>query len=81
MPIELTCNVTGVALWRVNGREYSLSVLQNGGLPGHNRTASPVTNILIDTPMNNTEYVCLFVTNDRNVPSAPAFLYIAGKWS
>ena len=44
LPIELTCNVTGVALWEVNGTGYTLWSLTDGYLPGHNRTG---TNILL----------------------------------
>ena len=29
LPIELTCSVTGVALWRVNGTTYTLTDLTN----------------------------------------------------
>ena len=77
LPIELTCNVTGLPLWRVNGVTYTLTILRNGALPGHNATG---TNILIDTPVNNTEYVCVSSTNDGDVSSDPANLIIAGEY-
>ena len=75
LPIELTCNVTGVALWRVNHADYSLFGLTNGNLPGHNRSG---TNILVDSPVNNTEYICLSQTNNGGVLSDPAYIIIAG---
>ena len=34
LPIELTCNVSGIALWRVNGTTFTLSSISNGALPG-----------------------------------------------
>ena len=78
MPIELTCNVTGVALWEVNNTDYSLGSLTNGNLPGHNRTG---TNILVNSPVNNTEYICVSQTNDGSDLSDPAYIIIAGKCS
>ena len=54
LPIELTCNVTGVIVWEVNGTTYRRDQLDNGDLPGHNRTGS---NILVNIPVNNTEYM------------------------
>ena len=78
LPIELTCNVTGVALWRVNGTDYTLSSLTNGALPGHNRTG---TNILVNSPVNNTEYICVSQTNDGDTSSNPAYIIIAGEYA
>ena len=77
LPIELTCNVTGVALWEVNGTDYTLSRLTNGGLPGYNRTG---TNILVNSPVNNTEHVCVSQTNDGEVRSDSAYIIIAGNY-
>ena len=77
LPIELTCNVTGLPLWSVNGTVYILNNLRNGALPGHNATG---TNILIDSPVNNTEYICVSSTNDSEVSSDPAYITIAGEW-
>ena len=77
LPIELTCNVTGFPSWSVNGTVYLLASLSNGALPGHNATG---TNILIDSPVNNTEYVCVSSTNDSEVRSDPAYITIAGEW-
>ena len=77
LPIELTCNVTGVAAWRVNGTSYTLASLTNGALPGHNRTG---TNILVNNPVNNTEYICASTTNDGETSSDPAYIIIAGEY-
>ena len=81
LPIELICNVTGFATWRVdfnNGTngEFTPNGLLSGNLDGHS-VSGP--NILISVPVNNTEYVC--VSNEgRNASlSDSAFLYIAGK--
>ena len=77
LPIELTCNVTGeVAAWRVNNEYYSLTDLTNGVLPGHNCTG---TNILVNRPVNNTEYTCVSTTNDGDVSSDPAYTVITGE--
>ena len=78
LPIELTCNVTGVALWRINGSDYALSSLTNGALPGHNRIG---TNILVNSPVNNTKYICVSTTNDGETGSNPAYVVIiAGEY-
>ena len=77
LPIELTCNVTGVASWRVNGTDYLLSSLNNGALPGHSRTGA---NILVNSPLNNTEYICVSLTNDGVVSSDPSYIIIAGNY-
>ena len=73
LPIELTCIVTGVAAWSVNGMVYSLTSLTNGAVPGHNVTG---TNILVYSPVNNTEYVCISQTNDSETRSVPAYINI-----
>ena len=77
LPIELTCNVTGVAAWRVNGIGYLLRDLTDGVLPGHNRIG---TNILINSPVNNTEYVCVSTANDGETRSNPAYVFFAGEY-
>ena len=78
LPIELTCNVTGLAAWRVNNTDYLLREFTNGGLPGHNRTG---TNILVNTPVNNTEYICVSqISNDVAISSDPAYIIIAGEY-
>ena len=75
LPIELTCNVTGTAAWRVNGTNYFLGELTSGDLPGHNRTGK---NILVNSPVNNTEYIC--VSADGSVTrSDPAYVIIASE--
>ena len=77
LPIELSCNVTGTALWRVNGTDYTLGDLTNGALPGHSHTR---TNILVNSPVNNTEYICVSTTNDGDDISDPAYIIIAGEY-
>ena len=76
LPIELTCNVTGVAAWRIDNQSYTLNELTNGILPGHSRTG---TNILVNSPVNNTEYICISTTNDGETRSDPAYIIIAGE--
>ena len=77
LPIELTCNVTGLPIWIVNGTAYLVINLSGGALPGHDRTG---TNILINNPVNNTEYVCVSLTNDGETSSDPAYVIIAGEY-
>ena len=77
LPIELSCNVTGVATWRVNGTSYALSSLINGALLGHSATG---TNILVNSPVNNTEYICVSLTIDGETNSDPAYIIIAGEY-
>ena len=69
--------MTGVALWSVNGTNYTLARLSNGALPGHSHTGS---NILINSPVNNTEYICVSSTNDSVTRSSPAYVVIAGEY-
>ena len=78
--IELKCNVTaGIPLWMVNGTTFTLNELSDGELPGHNRTGA---NIIIETPVNNTKYVCeSLLSTDLTTQSTPAFVYIAGEFS
>ena len=78
LPIELTCNVTGVAAWRVNDTFYTLGELANGALPGHSRTG---TNILVNSPVNNTEYICVSQTSDSDASSDSAYIIIAGEYA
>ena len=79
LPIELICNVTGVTAWSVNDRSYTLGDLANGKLPGHNVTGN---NILIDTPVNNTEYICVSQASGiGETRSDPAYIYIAGEFN
>ena len=75
LPIELTCNVTGVVAWRVNGTSYLLIDLTDGELSGHNRRG---TNILVNSPVNNTEYICVSATNEGETHSNPAYIIIVG---
>ena len=75
LPIELTCNVT-VPTWSVNDTSYTLGELTNGELSGHNRNG---TTILVNSPVNNTEYICVSTTIDGDVSSDPAYIIIAGE--
>ena len=76
LPIELICNVTEIASWIVNGTDYRLSSLADGELAGHNRNG---TNILVDSPVNNTEYICVSQTNDDDTTSDPAYIFVASE--
>ena len=63
----------------VNGSAYTLNELSQGELPGHNRTGP---NIIIQTPVNNTMYVCeSLISTDHVIQSEAAFVYIAGELS
>ena len=74
LPIELTCSVTGVLIaWIVNGAAYLLNHLADGALPGHNVTG---TNILVNSPVNNTEYVCVSLINDVETRSDTVYIII-----
>ena len=64
-------------LWMVNGTRYTLTQLRNGNLTGH--SASDGTDIIINTPTNNTRYVCVASSNADDVLSDTAFVYIAGR--
>ena len=76
LPIELTCNVAETVVWRVNGTDFLLASLANGNLPGHSVTGS---NILVDSPVNNTEYICASVIGANVTLSDPAYIIIAGE--
>ena len=79
LPVELTCTISeGSTGWRVNGdRIYTLTEIRNGELAGHSLNGA---NLVINTPVNNTEYNCVSIRDDGNVISDPAFLYIAGMF-
>ena len=76
-PIELVCNATeGLILWEVNGVRFLLFELRDGDLPNHSVNG---TNIVINIPVNNTEYICIIPTTiDNLIRSDPAFVYVAG---
>ena len=76
LPIELTCNVIGEAAWRINGTTYLLSDLRFGLLPGHSLNGA---NVLVNSPVNNTEYICVFLVRDGKITSDPAYIIIAGE--
>ena len=76
--IELSCNITeGIIGWRVNGGEtFSIGDIRDRGLlPDHIVNG---TNLVIVNATNNTQYICVSVTNDGDIPSAPVYLYITG---
>jgi len=75
--IELSCNVSsGSTVWLVNGTTYLLAQLQMGMPANHSRNG---TSIVIEVPVNATEYVCASLINDDLIKSTPAFIYIAGE--
>ena len=76
LPINLTCNVTGVATWKINGTFYIPTNYVNGTLPGHHCTG---TNLLIDSPVNNTQYICMSTNKYSILISDPAWIVIAGE--
>ena len=78
LPIILICNVTGFASWIVNGTSYLTSQLGGGGLNGHSASGA---NIVINIPVNGTEYICVSNTLNDAVNSTPAFLHIAGEYA
>jgi len=73
LPIELTCSVTGVVAWIVDNVAY----LSGQSIPRHSRTG---TNILVNSPVNNTEYICVSLTNNGSFSSDPAYIIIAGEY-
>ena len=81
-PIELACNVegspAGATLWFVNGTVFLLRDLIEGGLRNHNVTG---TSIVINVPVNNTEYNCgTIITAVSVLLSDSIFVYIAGEY-
>ena len=78
LPIELTCNVTAIATWTINNTVYRVTSLARGNLLGHDTRG---TNVLINIPVNNTEYVCVCFFNSTDEHSDPAYIIIAGKCS
>ena len=78
LPIEQICNVTGFPSWRVNGTLFTTGHLLAGNIEGHSANGA---NIVINVPMNDTEYICISnVVGSQEVTSPPAFLYIAGEY-
>ena len=76
LPIELICNVTGIPIWIINDTLYLPVNLFNGVVAGHNSSG---TNILVNSPVNNTKYVCVSQTINGNINSNPAYIIVAGK--
>ena len=57
LPIELICDVTGIPIWIINDTLYLPANLFSGEVAGHNSSG---TDILVNSPVNNTKYVvCL----------------------
>ena len=78
--IKLTCNASGELLWRINGTNYTHTQLINGTLPEHNDSSNGTGMILINYPVNNTEYLCVSQSNDGIIIiSNPVYIIIAGK--
>ena len=75
LPLELKCNVTGIPIWIVNGSAISLPYISSGALAGHSRKG---WNILVNRPVNNTEYICFSAIYDSGTLSDPAYIIIAG---
>ena len=69
-PIQLTCDITLVAAWIVNDVTVLLNQLDN---IGHGRNG---TNIVINTPMNNSEYFC----SDGRNNGEPYYIFVAGTY-
>ena len=78
-PVQINCEISqGSTGWSVNGLPaVSLSGVDGGGIPGHSRNG---TSLVVDTPVNNTEYVCVSIRDQGNVESDPVFLFIAGDF-
>ena len=79
LPIELTCNVTGVVTaWRINGTSRGFIQLLNNQVPGHSLEG---VNIQVNIPVNNTEYICVFIDESNQTGSSdPAYIFIAGEY-
>ena len=75
LPIELICDVNNGIGWRVNNTAYFIVDLMNGHLSGHNTSVNG-SNIVISTPINNTEYVC----NNRSTDGEPYNIFVAGEY-
>ena len=77
LPIELICNCTGIVVWGINKHFYPLEYPADGRIPGHNFTG---TNLLVNTPVNNTKYICASPRYFSTVVySDPAYIVIAGE--
>ena len=66
-------------MWRINKKLYFIYFISNGILPGHNSSG---TTILVNSPVNNTEYICVSPSNNpalNDVSSDPAYIVIAGE--
>lgn len=80
-PIELECtqcNVSNgpIVTWFVDGQAHLLADIAGGMLANHDANG---TNIIIEVPVNDTEYVCAAATSNTVTRSNPVYIYIAGK--
>ena len=64
----------------VNSTTYLPGQLTRGDLPGHNATG---TNILVNNPVNNTEYICVSLINGVSQGNSdPVYIIaIAGEYN
>ena len=69
-PVQLTCDVTPVAGWIVNDSILLLNQLDS---IGHGLNG---TNIVINNPVNNSQYFCSNGINDGE----PYHIFVAGKY-
>ena len=79
-PVELRCTITGGGStgWQINGDHvFTVSTIRGGRLDNHTVTANE-TNLIVQIPTNNTEYVCVSIRDAGNLFSSPVYLYIAG---
>ena len=80
--LNVTCNITNqVPLWRVNDVTYTISQIDDGGLPGHSQNIIAGKSILeISIPVNTTKYVCLITQNYTDILSDTVIVNVAGKF-
>ena len=72
LPIELTCDVPAAAAWRVNSTDFTFPAIMGGMPSGYNVSGD---NILIITPVNNTNYNCV----NRSTVGEPYYVFVAGE--
>ena len=73
LPIELTCDLRAAAGWSINGDVYFIVQLESGIVPDHNVSGGI---ILINNPLNNSEYFCSDGTNNGGLYR----IFIAGEY-
>ena len=76
-PVVLMCNISGaITAWRVNNSTATLPGDVPNAFPGHTVNGG---NLMINTPTNNTKYICVSVeSNGTTTNSDPVLLYMAG---